>query len=199
MAEPDVNDLPGRKRAARAAANKARADAHALLGESAGLVLAQRGLPCDIRMERRVASGFQPYKSEISVVPLMAKLAADGWVTSLPVVVDKNLPLLFRAWAPGDVTVPGVWGIPVPPDSAESVEPDLLLVPMLAFDRRGYRLGYGGGFYDRTLAQLRQRKPVTAIGVAYAAQEMEDVPHGVHDQPLDWIMTEAGCFRPQGA
>lgn len=92
--------------------------------------------------------------------------------------------------------VPGLWEIPVPPETAEEVEPDLLLIPMLAFDRLGYRLGYGGGFYDRTLELLRNRKPITAIGVAYAAQEMSEVPRGPHDQPLDWIMTEEQTFRP---
>jgi 5-formyltetrahydrofolate cyclo-ligase len=181
---------------ARQAANKAREAAHARAGAAAGLALARRGLPCDHRMGRRVASGFQPYKSEISVLPLMAKLVAVGWVTALPVVVGKGLPLVFRQWAPGDETVAGIWDIPVPVESAEEVEPDLLLVPMLAFDRKGYRLGYGGGFYDRTLEQLRRLKPITAIGVAYAAQEIPEVPHGPHDQPLDWIMTEAGSFQP---
>ncbi len=196
MVSLDFSTLAEQKRIARSAAAKARASAHAKAGDAAGLALAKRGLPCDHRMGRRVASGFQPYKSEISVLPLLAKLLADGWVTAMPVVVGKGEPLVFRAWAPGDQMVPGIWDIPVPPESAEQVEPDLLLVPMLAFDRRGYRLGYGGGFYDRTLELLRSHKPVTAIGVAYAAQEMEEVPHGPHDQPLDWIMTEKDSFHP---
>jgi len=199
MAGLDLSDLAEKKRIARAAAAKARAGAHAKSGDAAGLAIARRGLPCDHRMGRRVASGFQPYKSEISVLPLMAKLAAEGWTTAMPVVVAKGEPLVFRVWAPGDETVPGIWDIPVPPESAEQVEPDLLLVPMLAFDRRGYRLGYGGGFYDRTLALLRKHQPITAIGVAYAAQELAEVPHGPHDQPLDWIMTEDSSFQPVGA
>lgn len=177
---------------------QARERAHAAHSETAGLGLATRGLPCDHRMGRRVISGFTPYKSEISVLPLMATLVAEGWVTALPVVVAKNQPLVFRQWSPGDDTLPGLWDIPVPLPEREEVLPDLLLVPMLAFDRAGYRLGYGGGFYDRTLEKLRKLKPITAIGVAYAAQELASVPWGPHDQPLDWIMTEEGSFQPGG-
>jgi len=94
--------------------------------------------------------------------------------------------------------VPGIWDIPIPPQGTEEVYPDLLLIPMLAFDRQGFRLGYGGGFYDRTLAMLRNMKPVTAIGVAYAAQEMSEVPHAAYDQPLVWIMTERESFQAAG-
>jgi 5-formyltetrahydrofolate cyclo-ligase len=192
----DSAALAEQKKVARSAAMKARAIAHEKVGAAAGLALAKRGLPCDHRMGRRIASGFQPYKSEISVLPLIAKLVADGWTTALPIVVAKGEPLIFRQWHPGDETVPGTWDIPMPPESAPEVEPDLLLVPMLAFDRHGYRLGYGGGFYDRTLELLRRHKPVTAIGIAYAAQEVEEVPRGPHDQPLDWIMTEESSFQP---
>lgn len=198
MNDSALADLVEQKRKARAASIKKRAEAHAGSAEAAGLILAQRGIPVDHRMGRRIASGFLPYKSEISVVPLMAKLISAGWTTALPVVIAKGEPLVFRGWAPGEPTIPGVWDIPIPPESAEDVFPDLLLIPMLAFDRRGYRLGYGGGFYDRTLEMLRKMKPVTAIGVAYAAQEMSEVPHAAYDQPLDWIMTERESFQIAG-
>jgi 5-formyltetrahydrofolate cyclo-ligase len=105
-------------------------------------------------------------------------------------VIAPEQPLIFRAWEPGDKLVPGVWDIPIPQESAEEVLPDVLLVPMLAFDRAGYRLGYGGGFYDRTLEKLRALKKVTAIGVAYQAQLVDQVPVGPHDAPLDYILTE---------
>jgi 5-formyltetrahydrofolate cyclo-ligase len=91
--------------------------------------------------------------------------------------------------------VPGVWNIPVPPETSPELLPDVLLVPMLAFDRNGYRLGYGGGFYDRTLVKLRAIKPVVAIGVAYSAQEVPEVPRAPFDQPLDWIMTERETLK----
>ena len=90
--------------------------------------------------------------------------------------------------------MPGAWDIPVPVDSAPEVLPDVLLVPMLAFDRKGFRLGYGGGFYDRTLEKLRELKKVVAIGVAYHAQMVGEVPVGIHDAPLDYVMTEQETF-----
>ena len=112
----------------------------------------------------------------------------------MPVVMGEGLPLIFRAWNPGEPTVPGIWNIPVPPESAPELLPDVLLVPMLAFDIAGYRLGYGGGFYDRTLVKLRALKPVTAVGVAYADQQVDAVPRAGYDQPLDYVMTERDSF-----
>lgn len=191
-------DLMELKRRCRAQANKARVEAHMCAGETAGLALAQAGLPVE-RGEAGIVSGFFPFKNEISVLPLLAKLASEGWTTSLPVVLGEGQALQFRAWMPGEPTRPGVWDIPIPLESATEVVPDALLVPMLAFDRRGYRLGYGGGYYDRTLAGLRAMKPITAIGIAYSGQEITEVPHGTWDEPLDWIMTERGAFRTERA
>ena len=91
--------------------------------------------------------------------------------------------------------MPGKWNIPVPPETADVVEPDVLLVPLLAFDAEGFRLGYGGGFYDRTIERLRSIKPVVTIGVAYAAQQVDKVVRGEHDERLDWILTEAGAIK----
>lgn len=161
----------------------------------AGAKLAAAGLDF-LGLEPRVVSGFKSFADEIDVLPLMARLARQGWRTALPVVVARGRPLLFRAWEPGEPTVAGPWSIPVPLATAPELEPDVLLVPMLAFDRQGFRLGYGGGFYDRTLAVLRAMKPVVAVGVAYAAQEVAELPRGPHDEPLDWILTEDGPKRP---
>jgi 5-formyltetrahydrofolate cyclo-ligase len=188
-------DLADDKRRARSEAAKRRAAAHLRLHEAAGPALAARGLPFARQPEQRTVSGFFPYKSEISLLPLLARLQGEGWVTAMPVVIGEGLPLVFRAWMPGEATVPGIWDIPMPLVTAAEVSPDVLLVPMLAFDRKGFRLGYGGGFYDRTLAKLRKLKQVAAIGVAYAAQEMAEVPRGPHDQPLDWIMTEKATVK----
>ena len=152
-----------------------------------------RGLPPGLRSG--AVSGFYPYLSEISVLELLGRLASAGWATALPVVVAKDEPLIFRRWSPGEALVSGLWGIQIPPGTALEVSPDVLLVPMLAYDARGYRLGYGGGFYDRTLAKLRASKKITAIGVAYSGQEVEEVPHDEHDQPLDWIMTERETMK----
>ncbi len=140
-------------------------------------------------------SGFYPFESEIDVRPLLGKLGGEGWTTALPVIVGKDRALEFRRWYPGEPTVAGRWNIPRPVEDAPVVTPDVLLVPMLAFDRTGFRLGYGGGFYDRTLADLKMRKSVVAIGVAYAAQEVDFVPRGPHDMPLDFVMTEREVMR----
>ncbi|MGL4526293.1 MAG: 5-formyltetrahydrofolate cyclo-ligase [Aestuariivirga sp.] len=178
------------KKSARGAAAKRRAEAHAALKDEAGLALAARGLPDGLADRRGIVSGFIPYKSEITTLPLMAALLQLGWRTALPVVIAPDTPLVFRAWSPGDRLEPGVWDIPVPLAAAPEVLPDLLLVPGLSFDRRGFRLGYGGGFYDRTLAKLRAVKPVTAIGVAYHAQIVDEVVRDAFDAPLDYVMTE---------
>jgi 5-formyltetrahydrofolate cyclo-ligase len=179
------------KRAMRSEAMKRRDAIHAELGESADLAIASRDLP----VAGAAVSGFHPYKTEISTLPLLDRLAREGWLTALPIVQGKGLPLIFRSWKPDELLVSGLWDIQIPPDTRPIVEPDVLLVPMLAFDAQGYRLGYGGGFYDRTLAALRAKTSVTAIGVAYEAQGMEEVPHDHLDQRLDYIMTERRTFR----
>jgi 5-formyltetrahydrofolate cyclo-ligase len=191
-----VSDLVEAKRHARRSAERCRAAAHAELGLSAAAALAAHGLDFLETHPFGTVSGFTSFRTEIDVIPLLARLAGDGWGTALPVVTADHAPLTFRCWTPGGPTVPGRFGIPVPHDTADEVVPDVLLVPMLAFDRGGFRLGYGGGFYDRTVERLRQLKSVVAIGIAYAAQEVAAVPRGRYDQPLDWIMTERGAFRP---
>jgi 5-formyltetrahydrofolate cyclo-ligase len=137
-----------------------------------------------------VVSGFMPLNSEINPLPLMRKLSDVGARLALPVVVGRGAPLLMRAYAFGDVLVKGVWGIRVPPPEAHAVEPDVMLVPLLAFDRNGYRLGYGAGYYDMTIAALRAKKRVVAVGIAFAAQEVEVVPTTPCDARLDLVLTE---------
>jgi len=194
-----VSDLAEAKRHARRSAAQCRAAAHAEAGASAAVALAVRGLAFLDTRPFGAVSGFTSFRTEIDIMPLLARLAGDGWATALPVVAADRAPLTFRRWTPGDPTVAGRFGIPVPHPAADEILPDVLLVPMLAFDRAGFRLGYGGGFYDRTVARLRQLKPVVAIGIAYAAQEVAAVPRGRYDQPLDWIMTELGVFQPASA
>ncbi len=135
-------------------------------------------------------SGFWPMGSEIDPRPILEVLQRRGHRVGLPVVTGPGTPLLFREWRPGDILQPGGFNTEVPRDDKPEVEPDILLVPLLAFDREGYRLGYGGGFYDRTLERLRETGARLAIGVAFAAQEVESVPRGDYDQPLDMILTE---------
>jgi 5-formyltetrahydrofolate cyclo-ligase len=191
-----TGDIVAAKRHARRIAAERRAAAHAEAGPSAAAVLAAHGLPFLPPPPSGIVSGFTSFRTEIDVIPLLARLAGDGWVTALPVVTADGAPLAFRRWIPGEPTVPGRFGIPVPHEASAELLPDVLLVPMLAFDRSGFRLGYGGGFYDRTVEWLRQVKPVIAVGLAYAAQEVAAVPRGRYDQPLDWIVTELGAFQP---
>jgi 5-formyltetrahydrofolate cyclo-ligase len=183
------------KRLARSKATLTRINVHEIAKPGAGAALAARGLPVARNPPNDVISAFHSFDTEISTFELFDKLVADGWTTALPVVVAKNTPLVFRQWAPGDALVLGRWNIKVPHEEAPEVLPDVLLVPLLAFDRKGFRLGYGGGFYDRTLEKLRALKKVTAIGIAYAGQEVDAVPYEEFDQRLDWIMTEKESFK----
>jgi 5-formyltetrahydrofolate cyclo-ligase len=178
------------KQAARKHASKIRNHLHKEFETSAPFQLTRFAFPITASAGLSGVSGFFPYKSEIDTRPLLGLLAGEGWTTALPIVIANGEPLIFRRWYPGQPTMPGMWDIPQPTEDSPLIEPDVLLVPMLAFDRKGYRLGYGGGFYDRTLALLRAKKSVTAIGVAYAGQEVDSVPRDAHDQPLDFIMTE---------
>lgn len=183
------------KRLARSKATLIRNDVHEAARIGAGAALAARGLPVARNFQNSIISAFHSFDTEISTFELFNKLVAEGWITALPVVIAKNTPLVFRQWAPGEALVLGRWNIKVPPEEAPEVLPDVLLVPLLAFDRKGFRLGYGGGFYDRTLEKLRACKKVTAIGIAYAGQEVDAVPHEDFDQRLDWIMTEKETFK----
>ena len=137
-----------------------------------------------------IVSGFSPIKTEFNPVPLMRKLADAGAALALPVVAGRGLPLIMRAWKFGDEMASGVWGIREPKPEAPEVFPDILLVPLAAFDRAGHRIGYGAGHYDRTIARLREMKPVTAIGVCFAVQEIERIPATEFDQRLDLVLTE---------
>ena len=183
------------KRLARSKATLIRNDVHETAKAAGGAALALRGLPVARSSRNNIISAFHSFGTEISTFELFDKLVAEGWTTALPVVIAKNTPLVFRQWKPGDALVLGRWDIQVPPAEAPEVLPDVLLVPLLAFDRKGFRLGYGGGFYDRTLEKLRALKKVTAIGIAYAGQEVDAVPYEEFDQRLDWIMTEKETFK----
>lgn len=140
-------------------------------------------------------AGYWPLRDEFDVRPLLAHLAAAGHACGLPVTTAPGMPLAFRRWTAAADLMPGPFGTRQPPPSAPPLRPGLLLVPLLAFDRRGWRLGYGGGYYDRTLAALRREGAVVAVGAAFAAQEVDAVPHGPGDERLDWVITEAGAIR----
>ena len=138
-----------------------------------------------------VVAAYYPVRSEFDCMPLLRRVAAEGWALALPVIAG-SAPLQFRQWTFGAPLEPGPFGIPEPVAGAFAV-PDVLLVPLLAFDRRGYRLGYGGGHYDRTLAGLRAQGEIAAIGLAFDAQEVAQVPLCPYDERLDWILTPSGA------
>jgi 5-formyltetrahydrofolate cyclo-ligase len=138
-----------------------------------------------------VVSGYWPFADEADPRPLLAALHGRGHGLCLPVTVAGEA-LTFRAWAPGEALVPGPFDTREPrPEKAEQ-RPDCLLVPLLAVDGEGYRLGYGGGFYDRTLAALGD---ALGVGLAFAFQRCEQVPRGAHDRPLDWLVSEDGAMQ----
>ena len=137
-----------------------------------------------------IVSGFSPIKTEFNPVPLMRKLADAGAGLALPVVAGRGLPLIMRAWSFGEPLDSGVRGIREPKADAPEVAPDILLVPLLAFDRSGHRIGYGAGYYDMTIGKLRAMKPVVAVGIAFAAQEIASVPVTPRDARLDLVLTE---------
>lgn len=137
-----------------------------------------------------VLAGYWPQGSELDIRPLLERLAEREVMIVLPAVIERDAPMLFRFWRPGDPLEKGN-GCMHPPDGALVREPDFLLVPLLGFDDAFYRLGTGGGYYDRTLELLRRRRTVTAIGVGFAAQEIAALPRESFDQPLDGVLTEA--------
>ena len=186
-------------RAAKAALRKTVRDGRAGLARDAAADAAMRltdnlfaaGMPGPAT----VVSGYWPSRDEIDCRPLLERLNSGGCLCALPVVTGPGRPLSFRRWSPGEPLEPGAHGIPVPAVEARLVAPSLLLVPLLAFDRAGYRLGYGGGYYDRTLARLRAGGTICAIGLAYSGQEVAAVPHDETDAPLDRIVTEAEAIE----
>jgi 5-formyltetrahydrofolate cyclo-ligase len=137
-----------------------------------------------------IVSGYSPMKSEFNPVPLLRRFADAGATLALPVTPKRGNPLVLRAFAFGDELVSGVWGIREPKPQSPEVFPDVMLVPLAAFDRLGHRIGYGAGYYDMTLAKIRAMKPVTAIGLAFAVQEIGKVPATSFDQQLDIVLTE---------
>lgn len=151
------------------------------------------GFAADLGIEPgAIVSGYWAFRDEADPRALLLALAARGHPLCLPAIVAKGRPLRFHRWCETDDMSRHAYGVTEPHLEAEIISPSLLLVPLLAFDATGYRLGYGGGFYDRTLESLRAIRPVRALGVAYAGQEVAVVPHGPYDQMLDGVLTEKG-------
>jgi 5-formyltetrahydrofolate cyclo-ligase len=165
--------------------------------QAAAQAIAAREFPLTIA-PGAVVSGFMALKSEINPLPLMQKLAGQGARLALPAIAGRGQPLILRAWEPGAPLGRGQWGIREPTADAAEVEPDILLVPLLAFDRAGHRIGYGAGYYDLTIARLRARKAVMAVGIAFAVQEVAAVPATARDARLDLVLTEREMIDLRG-
>jgi 5-formyltetrahydrofolate cyclo-ligase len=177
---------------------EARRNRRAIPGERAAagaLALRDRALPFFAERVRTTVSGYVPTRAELDIMPLLAALDAMGFRIALPAIVE-GLELEFRAYRPGDALHPGIFRLQEPDSAADIIQPEIILLPLLAFDKKGIRLGYGGGYYDATLRSLRRRgAPVTSIGVAFDEQEIEALPREAHDEPLDWLLTPTRFFR----
>lgn len=159
----------------------------------AAQALAKRKLPFEI-LAGTIVSGYSPIRNEIDPAPLMRKLAEAGAKLALPAVMARGKSLAFRAWSPDDRLMMGPLGIPEPSPAAAELIPDIMLVPLAAFDSEGHRIGYGAGHYDYTLAHLRKMKAISAIGIAFAVQQIKAVPALPHDVALDYVLTEKKVF-----
>ena len=177
------------KATARAAAFERRKLAHAAgqgtAAHLSSILAGHRGVPL---------AGYMAMCTEIDPIAAMQEAAAHGPV-GVPVITGKGQALRFRTWDPDSVMISGEFGALIP-ETGDWMEPEILIVPLVAFDRKGGRLGYGGGFYDRTLQMLRAKRPTLAIGFAYAQQEADGLPLEPTDQPLDLIVTQSGILTP---
>lgn len=195
MSEP--SSISQQKADLRAAALALRDAMPAAERAVAAETIAARGLPFEVTPGATV-SGFMPMKSEINPLPLMKKLADAGAQLALPAIAGRGKPLIMRAWKFGDEFARGQWGIREPKPDAPEAAPDILIVPLACFDRAGHRIGYGAGYFDMTIHALRARKAVIAIGIAFAAQEIPQVPATARDERLDLVLTEREVIDLRG-
>ena len=184
-----MTDLTAVKAAARKAAFARRKEAHSEARSALGVAHLISVLSDH---KGKVMTGYMPIRTEINPLPAMAAMAAWSSI-GVPYIEGQGLPLKFASWRPDSDMVDGPFGAQVPA-KLEFITPEVVVVPLVAFDRKGGRLGYGGGFYDRTLEGLRAQRPTLAIGYAYGAQQAEDLPLEPTDQPLDAIVTDEGVI-----
>jgi 5-formyltetrahydrofolate cyclo-ligase len=190
----DLSAAPSDAKTALRAAALARRSALSEDDRSAAAAaIAARGLPVPLP-DGAIVAGYAPIRGELDPFPLMHALAARGARLALPVVTRQGTPLVFRAWRDGDALPRSALGIREPSPDALEVTPDIVLVPLAAFDASGHRIGYGAGHYDCTLEYLRARGPVVAIGLAFAMQQIPTVPAAAHDVVLDYVLTEQGLL-----
>jgi len=185
----DLTETAQTKAALRTAALALRDALSAAARAAAAEAIAARTFPVAVT-PGIIISGFSPMKTEINPIPLMRKLAEAGAQLVLPAIAGRGKPLIMRAWQFGAPLKAGQWGIREPMPEAGEVAPDILIVPLAAFDRAGHRIGYGAGYYDMTINALRAKKNAIAVGIAFAAQEIAKVPATTRDARLDLVLTE---------
>ena len=189
--KPDDRNSSDPKSALRRQALDRRRDVDAATRAALSARLAAVGLAWAQRWRPRAVAAFSPIRDEPDSRPLLAALQAHGFATALPVASGRSAPLAFRLWRAGEPLARGALGVGEPGAAAPLVDPDLLFVPLAVFDRRGHRIGFGAGHYDRTLERLRALKPIIAVGVGYGVSEVDAVPDEPHDEPLDYILTDS--------
>ncbi|MEO1543715.1 MAG: 5-formyltetrahydrofolate cyclo-ligase [Pseudomonadota bacterium] len=194
-----MSDIASEKKELRRVARRGRAAAHMQYGHEAGRMLAKFGLGFAGLADNHEVSGYIAIRDEIDPAPLLEAMSDKGHALALPVIIAPDQALFLAGWTPGDDMAKGPMDIPEPVRNAASVSVDVdcMLVPLLAVDRRGYRLGYGGGFYDRTIAALSKLKAIKTVGLAFDEQIVDAVPHDDYDQRLDWILTPSGPIECQ--
>ncbi len=166
-----------------------RKSVHAVRHAGASADLARR-IASELSTQGKIIAGYWPLGTEIDCVPALATLKAAGIEVALPVVAGQGQVLIFRSWAPGDILEAGPFGTMHPAQRASLVVPDIMLLPLMAFDSTGHRLGYGAGYYDRTVAALRRDRQVVIIGLAYDEQQIDTLPADSHDQKMDAVITD---------
>ena len=195
FAVTEANEVRRAKNALREYAVARRRLAQRRSGPGSGIRAADHFLANVPVAPGEIVSGYWPIREEFDVMPLLRRLSGAGYRCALPFVHRKRHALIFREWRPGTMMFEGPFRIPEPTEAAAVLTPTLLLVPLLAYDAEGFRLGYGGGYYDKVLGELRAAgEPVLAIGMGFSEQMVERVPHSEKDERMDWIVTEQGAM-----
>lgn len=194
-AKQEPRDLAALKQELRKSLSSRRLELSADEQQNASLNILARAQEVLSIPQGLVISGYVPIRAEIDIVPVLDCYRQHGHTIALPLVTGSGRPLMFREWKLEDPLKPGAFGVSTPEDSAPELVPDILFVPLLAFDAKGYRLGYGGGYYDRTLRALRQNRDIVAIGTAYSFQGPQAIPIHDGDEALDGVLTPDQFFR----
>ena len=195
MMTTDQNEIDEKKRRLRTEMKARRGEIDNSQAAEAARAVIEHIKPFLVNKKRWHIALYHPVNSEFDALPLAHYLSGKRVRLSLPVIASRDEPMVFRPWQVDELLVTAVHNIKVPPNKGLSATPELIIVPLLGFDTNGFRLGYGGGYYDRTLAQIRAQRRVIAMGLAYDLQEVGSIPAGIHDQRLDYVLTPLGLKK----